>query len=93
MLSEHPRIEYFEDGKRVGEPKLCLFTNEEAHVLCADTNQCTHHNGSTNQASKQSKQNSSTNQGSKLVMVATHRNLQDQCPGSREENNIKQALA
>ena len=64
---------------------------EEMLMRCVQTikSQCTHHDGSTNQASKQ---NSSTNQGSKLVMLATHRDLQDQCPESREEK-IKDSKA
>ena len=88
MLSERPKIEYFVDGKPVGEPTLCPFTNEQMLMRCVQTiqTQCTHH-GSTDQDSKQSKQDSGTNQGSKLVMVGTHCDLEHQCPESREEKN------
>ena len=55
MLSEHPKIEYFENGKPVGEPMLCPFTNEQMLMRCVQTID-----------------DSSTNQGSKLVMVGTH---------------------
>ena len=74
MLGERPKIEYFVDGKPVGEPTLCPFTNEEMIMRCVQTiqTQCTH---------------SSTNQGSKLVMVGTHCDLEDQCSESREEKN------
>ena len=89
MLSEHPKIGYFVDGKPVGEATLCPFTNEQMLMRCVQTiqTQCTHHDGSTDQDSKQSKQDSSTNQGSKLVMVGTHCDLEHQCSESREEKN------
>ena len=89
MLSEHPKIGYFVDGKPVGEPTLCPFTNEQMLMRCVQTiqTQCTHHDGSTDQDSKQSKQHSSTNQGSKLVMVGTHYDLEHKCSESREEKN------
>ena len=35
MLSECPKSEYFEDGKPVGEPTLCPFT--DAHVYNPDS--------------------------------------------------------
>ena len=89
MLSTHPQIEYFEDGKPVGKPTLCPFTNEEMLIRCVQTiqTQCTHQSGSTNQGSEHSKQDSSRTQGSKLVMVGTHEDLQDHCSESREEKN------
>ena len=85
MLSERPKIEYFVDDKPVGEPILCPFTNEQMLMRCMQTiqTQCTHH-GSTDQDSKQ---DSGTNQGSKLVMVGTHSDLEHQCQESREEKN------
>ena len=39
-LSECPKSEYFEDGKPVGEPTLCPFT--DAHALCADNPDSVH---------------------------------------------------
>ena len=39
-LSEHPKLEYFENGKLVGEPTLCPFT--DAHALCADNPDSVH---------------------------------------------------
>ena len=70
MLSERPKIEYFENGKPVSEPVVCPFTNEQMLMRCVQTIQ-----------------HGSTNHGSKLVMVATHRDLEDQCSESREEKN------
>ena len=89
MLSTRPKIEYFVNGKPVGKPTLCPFTNEEMLMRCVQTiqTQCIHQNGSTNQGSEHSKQDSSRTQGSKLVMVGTHEDLQDQCSESREEKN------
>ena len=75
-LSEYPKIEYFENGKPVGEPMICPFTNEEMFMRCVQTiqTQCTHHDGSTNPESK-------------LVMVGTHRDKENECSESREEKN------
>ena len=89
MLSERPKIEYFEDGKPVGEPTLCPFTNEQMLMRCVQTiqTQCIDQVGSTNKGSQQSKQDSSMNKGSKLVMVGTHQDLQGQCSESTEEKN------
>ena len=88
MLSERPKTEYFVDGKPAGEPTQCPFTNEEMIMRCVQTvqTQCTHHGSSTNQGLKQSKQHS-MNQGSKLVMVGTHRDLEYQCRESRKDKN------
>ena len=88
MLRERPKIEYFVHGKPFGEPTLCPFTNEEMIMRCVQTvqTQCTDHGSSTNQGLKQSKQHS-TNQGSKLVMVGTHRDLEYQCRESRKDKN------
>ena len=44
MLAERPQIEYFENGKPVGEPILCRFTNKEMLMRCVQTIQ----HGSTN---------------------------------------------
>ena len=70
MLSEHPKIEYFENGMRIGDPPLCPFTNEQMLMRCVQTIS-----------------DSSTNQGSKLVMVGTHQDLAYQCSESIEEKN------
>ena len=74
MLSEHPKIEYFEDGQLVGEHTRCPFTNEQMLMHCVQMIQRTHKDGSTNQ-------------GSKLVMVGTHRDLEHECLESRETKN------
>ena len=62
MLSERPKIEYFKNGRRVGEPTLCPFTNEQMLMRCVQTIN-----------------DSSANQGSKLVMVGTHRDVANEC--------------
>ena len=62
MLSECPKIEYFENGNPLGEPTLCPFTNEQMLMRCVQTIS-----------------DSSTNQGSKLVMVGTHRDDAHKC--------------
>ena len=79
-LSHRPKIEYFENGKPVGELVLCPFTNEEMLMRCVQTiqTQYTIQQGSTNQG-----------QGSKLAMIGTRRDLENQCPESREEKNQK----
>ena len=76
MLSERPKIEYFENGKPVCEPTLCPFTNEEMLLRCVQTiqTQCTH-------------QGNSTSKGSKLVTVGTHQDLENKCSESREQKN------
>ena len=78
MLSECPKIEYFENGKLIGKPVVCPFTNEQMLMRCVQTiqTQCTH-------------QDSSSNQESKLVMVGTHLDLAGQCLESVEEKNRK----
>ena len=88
-LSECPKIEYYENGKPVGEPTLCPFTNEEMLMRCVQTiqTQCINQASSTNKASQQSKQDGNTNQGSKLVMVGTHQDLQSQCAESMDDKN------
>ena len=88
-LSECPKIEYYENGKPVGEPTLCPFTNEQMLMRCVQTiqTQCINQGSGTDKASQQSKQDGITNQGSKLVMVGTHRDLQGQCSESTEEKN------
>ena len=79
-LSHRPKIEYYEDGKPVGEPVVCPFTNEQMLMRCVQTiqTQSTIQQGSTNQG-----------QGSKLAMIGTHRDLEDQWPESREEKKKK----
>ena len=88
-LSECPKIEYYEDGKPVGKPTLCLFTNEQMLMRCLQTiqTQCINQGSGTKKTSQQSKQDEITNQGSKLVIVGTHRDLQGQCSESTEEKN------
>ena len=75
-LSERPKIEYFEDGKRVGEPTLCPFTNEQMLMRCVQTIQ-----------TQYIQHDESTNQGSKLVMVGTHQDLAYVCSESTEDKN------
>ena len=89
MLGERPKIEYFENGKPVGEPTLCPFTNEQMLMRCVQTiqTQCIDQVGSTNLGSKQSKQNGNMKKGSKLVMVGTHQDLQGRCSESIEVKN------
>ena len=48
MLNERPKIEYFVNGKPVGEPTLCPFTNKEMLMRCVQTIE----DGSMNQSSK-----------------------------------------
>ena len=48
MLSECPKIEYFENGQPLGEPTLCPFTNEQMLMRCVQTIS----DSSTNQDSK-----------------------------------------
>ena len=88
-LSECPKIEYYENGKPVGEPTLCPFTNEQMLMGCVQTvqTQCINQGSGTNKASQQSKQDGITNQGSKLIVVGTHRDLQGQCSESTGEKN------
>ena len=77
-LSSRPKIEYFEGGQPVGKPTLCPFTNEQMLMRCVQTIQ-----------SQRTIQEGSTNQGqrSKLAMIGTHRDLEDQCSEKREEKN------
>ena len=48
MLNKYPKIEYFVDGKPVGEPTICPFTNKEMLMRCVQTIE----DGSMNQSSK-----------------------------------------
>ena len=48
MLSECPKIEYFENGNPLGKPTLCPFTNEQMLMRCVQTI----NDSSTNQDSK-----------------------------------------
>ena len=78
MFSDHPKMEYFEDGKSVGEPTVCAFTNEEMLMRCVQTiqSQCVLQDGNASQASK-------------VVVVGTHQDLENECPESRDEKNQK----
>ena len=76
MLGERPKIEYFEDGQPVGEPTLCPFTNEQMLMRCVQTIQ-----------TRCIGQDDSTKEGSKLVMVGTHQDLQHQCSENTEDKN------
>ena len=42
MLSERTKFEYFEDGKPIGEPTLCPFTNEQMLLQCVQSIQYMH---------------------------------------------------
>jgi len=79
-LSNRPKIEYYEDGTLVGKPTLCPFTNEQMLMRCVQTiqTQCNIQEGSTNQ-----------DQRSKLAVIGTHRDYEDQCSEKREEKNQK----
>ena len=79
-LGNRPKIEYYEDGKPVGEPILCPFTNEQMLMRCVQTiqTQCTIQEDSANKG-----------QGSQLAIVGTHRDLEDKCSESREVKNKK----
>ena len=77
-LSEYPKIEYFDDGKSVGEPKPCAFTNEEMLMRCVQTLQ-----------SQRALTDGNADEASKVVVVGTHRDLESECPESREEKNQK----
>ena len=73
-LSERPSIEYYaQSGQRVGRPCLSYFTNEELLVRCAQTIQSQH--------------SSPEAPDSKLVIVGTHRDLEKECPETRNEKN------
>ena len=75
-LSERPSIEYYaQSGQRVGKPHLSYFTNEELLMRCAQTIQSQH--------------SSPEAPDSKLVIVGTHRDLEEECPETREEKNGK----
>jgi len=77
-LSDHPKIEYFENGKPVSEPITCTFTNEEIIMRCVQTIQSQH-----------ALQNGNANQASQLVVVGTHRDLKHKCLESIDEKNEK----
>ena len=85
-LSECPNIEYYEAGKPVGKPMLCPFTNEQMLMRCVQTiqTQCIDLGSGTKKASQE---DGITDQGSKLVMVGTHQDLQGECSESTEEKN------
>ena len=82
-LSDHPKIEFFENGKPVGEPMKCTFTNEEMLMRCIQTiqSQCVFQDGNQDQASKVA------NQASKVAVVGTHQDLEHECTESRDEKN------
>ena len=76
MLSEHPQTGYYENGQLVGEHTRCPFTNEQMLMHCVEMVQCTHQDGNTDQ-------------GSKLVTIGTHRDLEHLCSETREKKNEK----
>ena len=78
MLSERPKIEYFEDGNLVSAV-VCPLTHQEMLLRCVQRiqTQCT------------MLQDGSTNQASKAVIIGTHQDLERQCLESREEKNEK----
>ena len=78
MLSERPKIEYFEDGNLVSAV-VCPLTHQEMLLRCVQRiqTQCT------------MLQDGSTNQASKAVIIGTHQDLERQCLESREEKNQK----
>ena len=76
-LSTHPLIEYFDDnGHRVGVPYLSAFSNEQILRYCMRVTQ--------SQAS-QSEEGLCPN----AIFIGTHKDLEDKCPESREEKNLK----
>ena len=76
-LSDHPLIEYFDDnGKRVGIPYYSAYTNEQILRHCMRVMQ--------SQAS-QSEEGLCPN----AIFIGTHKDLEDQCPETREEKNQK----
>ena len=76
-LSTHPLIEYFDDnGHRVGVPYRSAFTNEQILRHCMRVLQ--------SQAS-QSAEGLCPNS----IFIGTHKDLEDNCPESREEKNLK----
>ena len=77
-LSECPKMEYFDNGKSLGEPKPCAFTNEEMLMRCVQTIQ-----------SQRALTDGNADDASKVVVVGTHRDLESECPESREEKNQK----
>ena len=77
-LSEYPKIEYFDEGKSVGEPTSCAFTNEEMLMRCVQTVQ-----------SQRALTDGNADEASKVVVVGTHRDLESECPESRDEKNQK----
>ena len=77
-LNDYPKIEYFEDGKSVGEPTPCTLTNEEMLMRCVQTIQ-----------SQRVLTDGNANEASKVVVVGTHRDLENLCPESRDEKNQK----
>ena len=53
-LCDRPIIKYFEDGKQVGNPMKCPFTNIQMLLYCVQTiqSQCTQEGSDTNKASR-----------------------------------------
>ena len=76
-LSDHPLIEYYDDdGQLVGIPYHSAYTNQQILKHCMRVMQA--------QAS-QSEEGLCPN----AIFIGTHRDLEDQCPESREEKNMK----
>ena len=84
-LSEHPKLEYFEEGKSVGEPTTCAFTNELMLMRCVQTiqSQCALQDSDANQ------EHNTSDRSSKVVVVGTHKDLEHECPENRDEKNKK----
>jgi len=77
-LSDHPKIEYFENGKPVGEPMKCTFTNEEMLLRYIQTiqSQCALQDDDEDQASEEAKHASNiANWASKVAVVGTHQDV------------------
>jgi len=73
-LNEHPSIEYYaQSGQRIGRPRCSYFTNEELLMRCAQTIQSQHFSPEA--------------PDSKLVIVGTHKDLEEECPETRKEKN------
>ena len=76
-LSDHPLIEYYDDsGQLVGIPYRSAYTNEQILRYCIRVMQS---------------QISQCEQGfcHNTIFIGTHKDLEKQCPESREEKNLK----
>ena len=76
-LSDHPLIEYFDDnGQRVGIPYHSAYTNEQVLKYCMWVIQS---------LASQSEEGLCPN----AIFIGTHKDLEDQCPETREAKNLK----